>query len=450
MKALISQILKEKNIQSLATNVITAAVNLGTFLLLVRSLGQENFGLWVIFTTAGTLAALIRFGVSRRAIIHFASGSDKETFKIISGSGLVIDLLILVLTVIMCGAVYLIGGESLGMYYLFFKYYPFLAIACVFWNNALSIQSAKQRFDRILRLRLIITIPFFLFVLINLLFLNYGIETLIHAYIAANGLTSIMTIVFRWTGIESLLKSQKSAVIKLLNYGKYTVLTSTGSSLLRSADALMIGMSPVLGATGVAIYAIPFKVVDLIQIPLNAFVATASPKLSKAYLNGEIQQFKKTLFTYTGAVSFLFIPVVIGAIFFANPLLIFLAGSGYESEFGMMKAILFTILIYGLILPLDRFTGVALDSAEMPNINAMKVYIMLTLNIVGNSIAIFLFNSLVMVAAVSVIFSIAGTWIGWFYLKKHFELNPLMIFQEGIDFYKKILSSIRTLNISHQ
>lgn len=128
MKAALSNILKEKNIQSLSTNVFTAAINLATFLFLVRSLGQESFGLWVIFTTAGTLAALIRFGVTRRAIIHFASGSDEEIFKKISGSGLLLDLIIMAIAALLSFAVYLIGGQSLGMYFLFFKYYPWLRL----------------------------------------------------------------------------------------------------------------------------------------------------------------------------------------------------------------------------------------------------------------------------------------------------------------------------------
>ena len=211
----------------------------------------------------------------------------------------------------------------------------------------------------------------------------------------------------------------------------------------------MIGMSPVLGASGVALYAIPFKLVDLISIPLNAFVATASPKMSKAYISGQIQNFKRILFTYTGAVSFLFVPVVIGSAIFSRPFLTFLAGTGYENEFATMTGILYTILIYGLILPFDRFTGIALDSSEMPNINALKVYVMLSLNIAGNAIAIFVYNSLVMVAAVSVLFTVAGMWIGWYYLKKSFSLNPMGIYYEGISFYKKLFISIRSFNISH-
>ncbi|HPE56802.1 MAG TPA: hypothetical protein P5514_11350 [Bacteroidales bacterium] len=449
MKAALSNILKEKNIQSLSTNVFTAAINLATFLFLVRSLGQESFGLWVIFTTAGTLAALIRFGVTRRAIIHFASGSDEEIFKKISGSGLLLDLIIMAIAALLSFAVYLIGGQSLGMYFLFFKYYPLVAIVCLLWNSALTIQSAKQRFDRILLLRLIIATPFFIFVFLNLILFHYGLETVIHAYIASHGIASIIMLLLGWTSLSDLFNSRKTEINKILNYGKYTVLTSTGSSLLRSADALMIGMSPVLGASGVALYAIPFKLVDLISIPLNAFVATASPKMSKAYISGQIQNFKRILFTYTGAVSFLFVPVVIGSAIFSRPLLTFLAGTGYENEFATMTGILYTILIYGLILPFDRFTGIALDSSEMPNINALKVYVMLSLNIAGNAIAIFVYNSLVMVAAVSVLFTVAGMWIGWYYLKKSFSLNPMGIYYEGISFYKKLFISIRSFNISH-
>jgi hypothetical protein len=41
-----------------------------------------------------------------------------------------------------------------------------------------------------------------------------------------------------------------------------------------------------------------------------------------------------------------------------------------------MLSILRVFSIYGLLLPIDRMTGVGLDSINKPKINAIKVFIM--------------------------------------------------------------------------
>jgi O-antigen/teichoic acid export membrane protein len=47
--------------------------------------------------------------------------------------------------------------------------------------------------------------------------------------------------------------------------------------------------------------------------------------------------------------------------------------------------------IYGLLLPIDRMTGIGLDAINKPNINFLKVLYMVIANIVGDLIAIFIF-----------------------------------------------------------
>ncbi|MCB0805025.1 MAG: oligosaccharide flippase family protein [Bacteroidales bacterium] len=443
MKTITRKLVQEKNLQSLATSVFVAGINLATFLLLVRSLGKEAFGEWVIFVTASTLIDLVRYGLTKRAIIHYSSVTATQHMKTFQGSGFAIDLVLAGISSAFIYLLYLVLESKLGIYTLFFKYYPLLSVIAVFWNNATANQNAIQRFDRILWTRILINIPFFILVLLNLRW-QFGVERVIILFILSNIPASIISVILKWNGWSYLKVSNKVTIKKIINYGKYTLLTSTGSSLLRSSDTLIIGLSPILGATGVAIYSIPFKVVDLIQIPLNAFLATASPKMSKSFLTQNIEGFKNTLMTYTGAVSMLFLPVIAAAVIFSQHILLFLAGEDYLADMPLMTAILMMILLYGLILPFDRFTGVALDSAEMPDKNALKVYIMLGLNLIGNLLAVFIFQSLVMVAAVSVVFTITGMIYGWIFLNRLLNLNPIHIFTEGFIFYRRLALSVRS------
>lgn len=446
MKIQVNRILQEKNIQSVATSVFVAAINLISFVFLVRSLGKEAFGEWVIFITAAGLCDLLRFGLTKRAVIHYLSAAEKDKFKPYAGSGMAIDLVVAAIISALIFLVSLLFNDRLGLYKYFFLYYPLLTFASLNWNNATSVQQAAQRFDRILAIRLLLNIPFFIFVLINLYYLNLNVEKVIIVFIIINLISSFISGVLKWDGLHCIRDAEKTVVNRIINYGKFTLLTSTGSSLLRSADTLIIGLSPILGAAGVAIYSIPFKVVDLVQTPLNAFVATASPKMSRAFQKHNYEEFKHILFTYTGAVSLMLIPVSIGIALFSHQILMIFAGPEYLTDFGIMSVILLIILVYGLLLPFDRFTGVALDSAEMPDKNALKVYIMLALNLTGDFIAVFVFQSLVMVAVISIIFTLAGMMIGWRYLQKKFMLNPFDLFSKGIGFYRKMLCAVRMFN----
>jgi O-antigen/teichoic acid export membrane protein len=446
MSVPLSRIIREKNIQSVTTSVFVAAINLAIFVILVRSLGKEAFGKWVIFITAAGLVDLLRFGLTKRALIHYVSAAEKEKFKFYAGSGMAIDAVLALLISILVFATYLLLGDGLGIYKYFFLYYPALCLVSLNWNNATAMQQSLQRFDRILLIRLFLNIPFFLFALINLYYLHVDLDKVILVFLFINLAGSLASGFLKWDGLYCIRHCEQPTVKKIINYGKFTLLTSTGSSLLRSADTLIIGLSPVLGATGVAIYSIPFKVVDLLQTPLNAFVATASPKMSRAFQKNNIGEFKHILFTYTGAVSLMLIPVSIAIVIFSHHILLLFAGQEYLGDFAIMTVILVVILVYGLLIPFDRFTGVALDSAEMPDKNALKVYVMVLLNVTGDFIAVFLFQSLIMVGVISIVFTLVGMLIGWRYLQKKFMLNPFDMFSKGLFFYKKMLSSVRTFN----
>jgi len=438
MKSLLNKILHEKNIQSIFTNGSVAAINLLSFLILVRMLNTQEYGIWVIVISASTMLDMLRFGFTRTALTHYISSGSEDQIRKHKGSGFAIDLSGgAILFFVMIILFPFLKGVDMDAFSYLLIYYPFLAIANAPWNNALSILQAQQKFDLILVLKLSV---FGLF-LISILGINYlfvpNFKNVMIAFILANLIASFIAIVFKWTGAQSLKYITKNSIGKLIHYGKYTVLTNVGSSLLKSADTLIIGLMPVMGATAAAIYAIPLKVIELIQIPINGFVATAIPKLSKAFLENKFAVFLKTLYTYTGAVLFSLVPVIILLFIFSKQILLLLSGDQYVQYLPTMMPVMYLFLIYGLLLPIDRFTGVALDSAELPQLNAIKVQIMLALNIIGDLVAVFLFESLIMVAFVTLLFTLVGIFIGWHFLITKFKFEPNQIIKEGIKFYSR-------------
>ncbi|HSH20803.1 MAG TPA: oligosaccharide flippase family protein [Draconibacterium sp.] len=446
MKQTIKKLLYEKNIASLGSNVIAAILGLLSFLLLTRSLSKIDFGDWVLYITLASFTDLLRFGLTRTALVRFITGAGDEEKKAFLGTSFKINILLVGLITIICWPVAFIlsetGVEINNGYLLFLKWYPLLALVNLSWNNAMSLFQAEQRFMTMLIVQAINLLVFVVFLAINLIFLRLDLTVIVVFHMFTNLLSSVYCIAKKWDGLAYLKKSGKEFQRKLLDFGKFSMGTLIGSSLLKSADTFIIGLSPVLGSAGIAMYAIPLKLTDLLGIPLRAFTMTAYPKMAQMHKNGNLTELRKIFYSYTGVITLLFIPVAIIGYFLAAPLVLFLGGNEYKDSLPLLVSIFRIFTLYTLFLPYDRFTGVLLDSINKPKLNLYKVIVMAAANVIGDIIGVFVFNSLEVVAIVTIVFTVIGIWIGNHYLAKEIQLKIFPVFTEGILFFKNIKNVI--------
>lgn len=323
-------------------------------------------------------------------------------------------------------------------YLLFLQWYPILALLNLSWNNSVSLFQAEQRFKHILYIRLLNIGSFVIFLIINNLWLKWGITEIVFAHLISNLLPSIFVFIKKWDGLSYIKKATNETTREIINFGRYSMGTLVGSSLLRSADTIIIGLSPVLGSVGVAIYAIPLKLTDLLGIPLRSFSITAYPKMSKKSHDGDIEGLKKIFYTYSSVVTLMFIPIALLGFIFAKQLVLFLGGNEYIDSLPTLVAVFQIFSLYSILLPLDRFTGVALDSINKPRFNFYKVLVMASANIVGDLIAVVVFNSIEAVAVVTVLFTLIGIIGGYYYLYREIDIKFKYLFIEGIRFLKNI------------
>lgn len=448
MKNIAKKIVREENFLSLVGNLTIAFFGFAGFALLARSFPIDVFGQWVLFISSGSFIEMFRFGITNTAIIRYLSGVDQnERLKFIGSNGLIglIATIFIGITLIICYFVFTAPIHRAG-YELFFIWYPLLAFINLPLNTALVVMQADRQFGKILFVKAINSIGFFLVIVINYLFLKMTLEQLVWAMLTTNVVTSAICFVKGWDGLRHIGKATRQTNKTLLDFGKYTTFTLIGTNLLRSADTLIISLSP-LGTAAVALYSIPMKLTELQQIPLRSFVATAFPKMSKASIQGKVQEVKDVFYTYSGAMSYLFIFICLFTFVFAEFFVKVLGGSQYlgiDPITGFNTVTIVRIFsIYGLLLPIDRMTGVALDSINKPKLNFIKVLYMVIANIIGDLIAIFIFKSLSMVAVASIAFTILGVWVGFYYLSKELRLNYMHIFTNGIDFYKLMYKNFR-------
>lgn len=444
---MLKKIVREDNFLSLTGNIVIAILGISGFALLARSLSLDVFGEWVLFVTGGSFVEMFRFGITNTGLIRFLSGADEESRVKLIGSNALIGLGATILMAVILVFCYTFFNNAISDsgYNLFFKWYPLLAFLNLPWNNALVVLQADRKYGKILLIKSINSGLFFMVILVNFFFFNMELKELVIALIIINGFTSLITVILGWDGTMLITKASRKTNRTLLDFGKYTTFTLIGTNLLRSADTLIISLSP-MGNAAVALYSIPLKLTELQQIPLRSFVATAFPKMSKASVQGRVQEVKDLFYTYSGALTYLFVIISLFTFVFADLLVLILSGEQYLkvdpiTGFNVVD-IVRVFSIYGLLLPIDRMTGIGLDSVNKPNINAIKVFVMVAANLIGDFIAIFVFKSLILVAVASIIFTVIGIWMGMYFLNKELTLSYKEIFSSGISFYKTLFNKV--------
>jgi O-antigen/teichoic acid export membrane protein len=436
-------IIREENFLSLAGNALIALFGVGGFALLARSLQPHDFGSWILFLTAGSFLEMFRFGITSTGLIRFLSGAGTVERRQLIGANALIGAVATLILVVLLFAIRMIfdraiSGSALA---LFFTWYPPLAILNLPWNNALVLLQADRSYGKILFLKVINSGGFFLILLTSHLYFKFNLRSLTIALLLVNGFTSLIAILRGWDGWADLGSATRRHVNDLFSFGKYTMFTLIGTNLLRSADTFILGISP-LGNAAVALYAIPLKLTELQQIPLRSFTATAFPKMSKASLEGRNEQARDLFYTYTGALTILFAMISMITFFFAEYLVLILAGRAYtviDPTTGFdAVSILRIFSIYGLLLPLDRMTGIFLDSINRPGQNAVKVFFMVAANVVGDFIAVFHFQSLIWMAIGSVLFTIIGIVAGMHFMNRETPIQYGRLWSDGICFYSTL------------
>ncbi len=474
MANVVVKIFKNKNFLSLANNGLVAVFGFFSFLILVRSLPTSDFGEWVLLITTANFIDMFRFGITRTAIVRFLSGADEKEAKELIGSNYVIGIvstIIIIALVLLANYLFPDQIKSSG-FSLFFTWFPVIAVITIPFNNAQSVLQAKLRFDYILLLRIINVGLFMLFLLANFIFFHAGLLIIVYAYLITNFITSLVASLFNWDGIKYFGHATRKANKVILDFGKYTTGTLIGSNLLKSADTFIIGLSPFLGTTGVALYSIPLKLTEIIEIPLRSFAMTAFPSMSKASIEKNDEEVKNIFYYNAGGMTLLMVPVMLITFIFAKEFVYIVGGKGYEET----AAILRIFCVYGLLLPIDRFVGVALDSVNRPKQNFIKVVYMTLANIIGDSIMVFGFyyislfvafmalvlsgfndvtllgnvikqftviNVLESVAWVTILFTLIGIFVGFHYLNKELNLKYRNILRGGYWFFRSGLLRLR-------
>ncbi|MEZ2335801.1 oligosaccharide flippase family protein [Mucilaginibacter sp. RCC_168] len=416
-----------KHTLSLASNAIMPVLGMAILSLMARYLSKPDFGDYIFFLIVFTLADTFRTGFMQTSLIKFYAGTDKKRAANIAGSAWYLGFMI----------VLVFGIGNLLMYFFYFGNNPnmFMIIkwfSAIFFCTlpaaiAMWILQAEERFDKLFILQLLNQGGFFICILLLTIFQKASFQNALYSYLINNIVSSVITMIIGWSKVKTISSKSWAAIRELAHFGKFSVGTSISSYLLRSSDTFIIKM--MFPSELLAVYYIPQRLMEIFEIPLRAFIATALPVMSAAVHREDKRYVSYIMKKYAGMLTIALIPIAIVSFIAADLIIGLLFGGKYQhSDAGNIFRI---FMCFVMLLPIDRFFGITLDIIGKPQLNMIKVFIMLAVNIAGDFAGIFIFHNLYGVAIASIFTFFSGAIFGYWALKKHLEFKIGDIFKLG-------------------
>jgi O-antigen/teichoic acid export membrane protein len=426
-----------KHFFSLAGNVIMSGLSIIIMGVLYRFLPSESeMGNWVFFQTIFALVEMFRTGFLTTATIKFYSGSDKDRAAEVIGSawalaaGITFGLMLLNIPAFLL--VHVVKAEGLSFFLKWFGLCYLFSLPTFIANCVLQ---AEARFDRLLYMRAVSQLSLLVFIVALILAHRLTLETLIYSNLLSLFITSLFVLLKGWTNIWAWKHKTKNGIMELYHFGKYSVLGNISSYLLRGSDIIIIGS--MLGAVAVARYNIGLKLMEVIEIPLRSSVATALASLSAAYNRGMKSEVIYIMKKYAGLLTFGLIPICLASVLLADIPVYFMRGNKYPGP--EAANVLRIFMTFSLLFPIDRFLAVGLDVIHKPNVNFIKILVMLAVNIITDFAGIAIFGNIYGVALATVFPVIVGIWIGYVELRKYEYFTLLQIPAVGYAEFKILL-----------
>ena len=411
---------KNRHFLSLSGNGVMAVFSILTYFILYRFLAAADMGNWVFFQFAFLLLDTFRTGLLQTALIKFYAGADAARQRRVAGAAWYIALLV---TGIFCGinllAVFFTGFIADAGVLVVVQWFGLSLAATLPYNVGIWILQAEQRFDRILYIRLLNQGSFIGLVFGLYLLHRVGLPGVIYSFMLSSLLTSVVAVAAGWTRLTALRHRTAASVRELFQFGKYSFGTFLCANLLRSSDAFIVKF--MLGPAALAIYSLPQRLLEVIEIPLRSGLATAMPSMSEAINQRREAEVAYILKKYTALLTLLLVPIILGMLLFADVIVGLIGGGKYV---GTEAANIYRIMLgCAVLFPLERFLGVTLDIINKPQLNLIKVMVALAVNVVADIACIRLLGNVYGAAVASAFTLVASTAYGYLVLRRYLPVQ---------------------------
>ena len=416
---------------TLLQNLSGVFFSIGSFYILLRILGPNDYGVWVLFMVTVTILETIRGGLIQNALIKYLASEEKtEHPRIISASFTISGILTVICILLNLGFSHILATLWKAPELIpIFNMYCFTFIISGILTQFNCILQANLKFKSIFVSSFIMQFSFFAYVLTCFIF-KFNIRLIDLIYLQMFNYTVSVSI--SYFQVRAYLSITYSLCVdwikKLFHYGKYAFGTSVSAILSVTVDQMMLGaiLSPMqAGAFNVAV-----RLTNLLDIPTNAVAVIVFPQSAKRIVTEGKEGIKYLYEKSVGTLIALLIPGIIFLYLFSGIVVNLIAGDNYKDAIPLLHI----TLLYCLFTPYGRQFGNILDSIGKTRLTFLVVLLVTSINIGLNYLFITRFG--VLGAAYATLAAhIIGFFIGQSILKKELNVSIRNTFVFAWQFY---------------
>jgi O-antigen/teichoic acid export membrane protein len=221
---------------------------------------------------------------------------------------------------------------------------------------------------------------------------------------------------------------------ELRSYGFFTFGTNVSSMINKSIDSWMLGK--LVSPAAVTIFNPALRIANLVEVPTETLTSIMFPKLSERISNEGPEAARYLYEKAVGTITAFMLPTVVFFILFADPIIYFVAGPGFEQTVPILQI----TMLYGLIIPFNRFLGITLDAIGKAKTNFLFVLRNALINIVSNYFFISYFG-IIGAAYGTLTTYILITIINQIYLQRFLGVRVGNVFKHLFESYGKVFST---------
>lgn len=374
--------LKIGAILSYVNILISIIVNLGYTPIMIRLLGQSEYGLYSLIGSLVAYLSVLDLGLGN-TIVRYVSKNravgNKKFESELNGLFLAIYSIIGLITLILGSVLYFnidnIFGETLSFDQI--ERAKVMMILLIF-NTAISFplcvfSALMYAYERFIFLRVFNIISVLLKPVIALpfLFIGYGAITLVVTATVINiaCLSANVYYCFKYLNIHfSKGHFEKAFLYEISGYAFFIFLNAIMDKIYWGTGQFILGM--ISGTIQVAIYAIAMQFMNMYIQFSNAIGSILLPKVTMMVVNGATKIELTNLMIKIGRVQYIIISYILIIFFLVGKEFIYLwVGEAYLSAYLMIL-----ILMIGLLIELIQNAGIAILQAMNLNRYRMTAY----------------------------------------------------------------------------
>lgn len=357
-------------------------VGLGYTPIMIRLLGQSEFGLYSLIGSLVAYLSVLDMGLGN-TIVRYVSKNravgDKKSESELNGLFLAVYSVIGLITLAVGSILYFnvdnMFGATLSLDQI--ERAKIMMILLVF-NVAISFPlsvfaSLMQAYERFIFLRVFNIISVLLKPMIALpfLFMGYGAVTLVVTATIVNIACLLTNVYYCFKYLDIHFRKghfEKTFLYEISGYAFFIFLNAIMDKIYWGTGQFILGM--VSGTIQVAIYAIAMQFMNMYMQFSNAISGVLLPKVTMMVANGATSKDLTSLMIKIGRLQYIVIGYILVMFFLVGKEFIYLwAGENYLSAYPMIL-----ILMIGLLIALVQNAGIAILQAMNLNRYRMTAY----------------------------------------------------------------------------